>query len=351
VTVTVGQAKEAARRWVAEEGSKVPGFLGAYHAGSVNWLDDESALSATSDVDVNVVLADGHPPGKRGKFVYRDVLLEVSYLARERLRSPELVLGDYHLAGGLRTPSVILDPSGELTALQAAVARGYAERERVRRRCEQARDKVLAYLDSLNASAPLHDQVIAWLFAAGITTHVLLVAGLKNPTVRRRYAAVRDLLAEYGRLAFHESLLELLGCARMSRARVEEHLDAVTEAFDAAKAVIDVDKTPFAFASDISDVARPIAIDGSRALIERGLHREAVFWLVATYSRCRAVLHHNAPEGVKERFDEGYRRLLGDLGVASFADLKGRGDEVRRFLPRVWEMAEAVMAANPEIED
>jgi hypothetical protein len=57
--------------------------------------------------------------------------------------------------------------------------------------------------------------------------------------------------------------------------------------FDTAKAVI---KTPFSFASDISDAAGPIAIDGSRELIERGLHREAVFWIVVTYSRCQKVL-------------------------------------------------------------
>jgi hypothetical protein len=61
--------------------------------------------------------------------------------------------------------------------------------------------------------------VTAWLFATGVTTHVLLVAGLKNPTVRQRYVATRELLADYGRVDFYETLLELLGCAQMSRAR------------------------------------------------------------------------------------------------------------------------------------
>ena len=37
-----------------------------------------------------------------------------------------------------------------------------------------------------------------------------------------------------------------------------------------AKAVV---RTPYRFAADISDSARPVAIDGSRELIERGYHR------------------------------------------------------------------------------
>jgi hypothetical protein len=346
--MTVKQAKDVARRWVMEEASKVPGFYGAFYAGSTNWLPDDAALPATSDVDVMVVLTDPDPPHKPGKFVYRDVLLEVSYLPSEQLRSPGLILGHYHLAGSFRTQSIISDPSGRLTELQAAVSRDYAKRRWVYKRCEHANNNVLRFLRLLNASETFHDQVTAWLFATGVTTHVLLVAGLKNPTVRRRYVAARDLLEEYGHLDFHEALLELLGCARMSRAQAELHLAALTDAFDAAKAVV---KTPFFFASDISDIARPIAIDGSRELIERGQHREAVFWIVATYCRCQKVLHHDAPAGMKDGFDHGYRLLLGDLGITSFADLRRRGKRVNGFLPRVWEVAEAIMAANRSIED
>ncbi len=288
------------------------------------------------------------PPRKSGKRIYRDVLLDVSYLPSEQLRSPEQILGDYHLAGSLRTPSVIVDPSGRLATLQAAVSREYAKRRWVSGRCKHARDKILSYLESLDASALLHDQVIAWLFAAGITTHVLLVAGLKNPTVRQRYVAARELLAEYGFLEFYETLLELLGCARMGRACVERHLAALATVFDVAAAAV---KTPLPFASDLSDAARPIAIDGSRELIEHGYHREAIFWMVATDSRCQKALHHDAPPEMQERFGHGYRQLLGELSIMSFADLQQRGDQVRDLLPRLWDVAEAILAANRGIED
>ncbi len=340
-------AKDIAQRWVREEANALPGFAGAFFHGSINWLPDDALLPETSDLDVMVVLDEAEPPEKPGKFRYRDVMLEVSYLPSAQLGSAEQVLGQYNLAGSFHTASVIADPGGWLSELQQAVARNYAKRAWVRRRCEQARDKVLTGF-RLHESDPFPAQVTAWLFPTGVTTHILLVAGLKNPTVRTRYLAVRELLAEYGQLAFYEPLLELLGCAQMSRVQVEGHLAALAEAFDVAKTVV---KTPFFFASDINDIARPIAIDGSHELIARGDHREAIFWMVATYSRCQMILQRDAPLPVYERFDRGYRALLADLGIVSFADLQRRHEEVKYFLPRVWEVAEAIMAANPEIED
>ena len=343
----VKDAKGLARQWVIEEASTLPGFHGAFFHGSVNWLPDDADLPATSDVDLMVVLDQPSPPDKPGKFLYRGIILEVSYLGSDQLRSASQILGQYHLAGSFHTSSIIADPSSQLTALQVAVANAYAKRDWVYRRCEDARARVLRNLEALNEAAPFHDQVTTWLFAIGVVLHILLVAGLRNPTVRNRYVATRALLADYGYQDFYETLLARLGCTRMSRARAEHHLAMLAGAFDAAKGVV---ATPFFFASDISDLARPIAIDGSRELIARGNQREAVFWMVATYSRCQKVFHHDAPAAVRNRFDPGYRDLLGDLGIASSADLRQRGDQVAASLPRVWEVATAIIAANPRIE-
>ena len=343
----VSRAKDVARQWVIEEVSKVPGFAGAFFHGSINWLPDETTVPATSDVDVMVVFADP-PPLKLGKFIYRDVLLEVSYLPSDKLQSPELVLSQSHMAGSFWKPSIIADPSGQLATIHEVVSSNFTKRQWVTKRCEHARDKVLRNLQRLDASAsaPFHDQVLAWLFGTGVTTHMLLVAGLKNPTVRRRYVATLELLAEYGHLDFYRTLLEMLGCAQMRRARVEHHLAALTDVFDAAQAVV---KTPFFFASDISEHARPIAIDGTRQLIERGTHREAIFWMVVTYSRCQKVLHHDAPEQMQDKYAPGYRQLLGDLGITSFADRQPRGKRVKGQRPRVLEVTVAILAANPGI--
>ena len=83
----------------------------------------------------------------------------------------------------------------------------------------------------------------------------------------------------------------------MGRVRVEHHVEALSEVFDAAKVVI---RTPFPFASDITDAARPIAISGSRELIERGLHR-AHFRLVTdspSLAGCRGSRRDRSCAGV-----------------------------------------------------
>jgi hypothetical protein len=119
------------------------------------------------------------------------------------------------------------------------------------------------------------------------------------------------------------------------------YLDSATQAI----------RTPFAFASDISDSTRPMAIDGSLELIERGYHREAMFWIAVTHSRCQKVLSIGAPGELTLGFKDSYQKLVGDLGITSFAELQRRRSDVERILPRVWELAEAVIAANQEIED
>ena len=336
-----------AARWVAEHAAGIPGFGGAFVSGSAAWLPGDADLPATSDVDVMVVTAGTEAPPKLGKLRYGGVLVEVTYLSWDLLRSGEKVLASYHLAGSFRTDTILADPTGRLAELQAATARDFAKRSWVRRRCADAETRIVERLGQVDASAPPHDQVMTVLFATGVTTHVLLTAGLRNPTVRLRYLAARTLLVDYGRAGFHEELLRLLGCAHLPRGRVQRHLDAMTRVFDAAAAVA---RTPFFFTSDITPQARPIAVDGSRELIEQDRHREAVFWIAATYARCVKILASDAP-ATRARFDAGFGELLGDLGIASAADRRRRAQAVLDFLPRLREVTEEILAANPAIED
>ena len=346
VGVLVGEAKLAAEEWVRSEGSRLPGLLGAFLAGSVTTLPDGKPLPESSDVDITVVMEEP-PPVKTGKFRFRGALLEVSYEALERIRTPEAVLGDPHLAGGIRGMHIVADPSGRLRRLQDGVARKYACRWWVRQRCRTASATATGRLQPLDGLAPLHERVTAWLFGTSLTALILLLAGLRPPTVRRRYAVVRDVLHEYGRPDFHEELLQLLGCSDWSRSQAERHLGAVANAFDRAKCL---PKGEFPFAADISDAARPVAIDGSRELIERGFHREAVFWMVATFSRCQWILHFNGSNENGDRHLQGFLSMLSDLGISATADLETRCKRVLAFLPRVNEMGDAIMAATPEIE-
>lgn len=346
MSTTIGQAKEIARRWVLSVVCHSPEFQGAFLHGSINTHPDVALLPPASDVDLIVVRSDTELPPNPGKLLYEGVLLDVSYLPADHVQSAETILAISHLAGSLRGASVLADPTGWLTQIQETVASEFAKPEWVLRRCGHARSKILAYLDSIEPMRPFHENVTSWLFGTGVTTHVLLVAGLRNPTVRSRYVAVHNLLAEYGRLDIHEELLELLGSAHLSRPQVEHHLATMTDAFDIAKSVI---KTPVFFASDLSDVARPIAVDGTRDLIERGYHREAMFWIAATYSRCQHVFAVDAPPESRNRFEPAYRAMLSDLGITSTEDMLARSNEVRAYLPRLMTIADEIIAANPSI--
>jgi hypothetical protein len=86
-------------------------------------------------------------------------------------------------------------------------------------------------------------------------------------------------------------------------------------------------------------------------LIERGDHREAVFWIAITHSWCHQALFNDAPVDLQQQFAPSYERLLQQLGITSFADLRQRTEQIKALLPRIWEVTEAIIAANPEIID
>ncbi|MNN01477.1 hypothetical protein D3C81_1140950 [compost metagenome] len=339
------EARKAAARWVGQNASREADFLGAYFSGSTVGLPEEAELPVSSDVDLIIVTDLEEPPAKPGKFHVDQVLLEVTYLSWNQLSSAETVLSDYHLAGSFRTDTIIADPTGRLRQLQAEVASRFAEKPWVLRRCKHALDRIERGLRSIDPDAPQHDQVLGWLFPTGITTHVLLTAALRNPTVRLRYLAAREVLEAYGHSEVYAKLLQLLGCEELTAAQTLSHLEALARTFDmaAARAV-----TPFPFRSDITPGARPVAIDGSRELIQNGRHQEAVFWITATFARCHKILAADAPE-LGEQLAPDFLALLSDLGVSSTAALLRRADEVHRYLPRLMGIAQAIMDVNPDI--
>lgn len=340
----VAEAKNVARAWVQRETIDLPGFQGAHFAGSVNWLPDDADLSPTSDLDVRIVVDGPDAAAGRRKLVQDGVLLEISTSPLDHVRSPEQVLADFALAGGFHVPSVIVDPSGHLTWLQASVARQFGNPAWVRRRCEHARDRALEYLDGMSRGPdrPLNYTCIGWAFGTSVTTLVPLVAALRNPTVRRRYVAVRELLAEHGRLDLYERMLDCLGTDTFNRQQAERHLTALAAVYDVTVPVM---TTAFPFAADVSRLSRHVAIDGSRELVERGLHREAVFWLVVTYARCLEALAVVAP-ALAPLAEEGLRGLLADLGIRSFSDFQASAERTRALLPEIWALAEALIAGD-----
>jgi hypothetical protein len=343
VSMTAGSARSIARDWVTANAVQLPRFLGAYTAGSINTLPGVAVIPPESDIDVMVVLdAPGTPP-KPGKLCYRGILLEVTCLAWRDVRSSEQVLGHYHIAHGVRTGHILADPTGQIGRLQDAVIRDFARPEWIERRCAMARETVLARLVAIESGQSFFGRVMSWLFAAGGVPHILLVAGLRNPTVRRRYEAVHALLHEYGEDDLYPGLLSLMGARDLTPAQVSGHLDVLERVFDdAARA----SGAPFPFAADISADARSVAIGGSREMVARGLHREAMFWVAVTFTRCQLILHAGALTHPVTTWDGEFGALLADLGVESDADLRRGADHIREALPDMWNVARKIMQAS-----
>lgn len=339
-TGTAGAGRQRAADWVAEHGVHTPGFAGAFLHGSVNWLPDDAPFPPSSDLDVMLVLVGDPPAQKPGKFRYRDVLLEVSYLPLSEVTNAFEVLQNAHLAGSFRRPSVLADVTGNLTAVQLEVAKHFADEAWVLRRCRDVETKMRSLLPA--PEAPFPDQVNAWLFPTGLTTHLLLVAGLRNPTVRLRYPAVRELLMEQGRGDVYAGLLEDLGVLGMTPERALAHLDALELAFRDAAEVI---RSPFFFAADISEAGYQVAIGGTRELIAGGNQREAMFWMAATAVRCQQVFIQDAPHLLSCHLS-GFRALLSDMGIRNRATLIARREAMLARLPERWDVAREIIAAR-----
>jgi hypothetical protein len=342
----VGTARAIAAEWVTLYLSEESWFRGAYFSGSTILLNENEEISAASDMDVVVVMAHDETPLKLGKFRYKGVLIEITYLSWSKLQLGEDVLTDYHLAGSFRVNTLISDPTGHLEKLQQFVSAHFAEKTWVLHRCENARLRIEHGLKSINPRDPWHDQVTSWLFPTGVTTHVILVAALQNPTVRLRYLKVQDVLKEYGYEDVYSELLRLLGVCDLTAERAEHHLRALEQTFDAA---VSVARTPFFFSSDITAEARPIVIDGSRELIRSGFHREAVFWMVATFARCHKIFEVDGSDGIQFKHRPAFDAMAADLGISSTDDLTRRAEDALDFLPKLWEIAESIISANQHI--
>jgi hypothetical protein len=315
--VTIGEARAVARRWLGAHAGAIPGYRGAYLVGSTATAPDTAPLSPFSDVDVMVVTGDD-PGTKPGKQVYEGALLEISYLPWSAVTGAD---GDYHVAAGLRAGAILDDPTGGLRAAHERIARDFAAPEAVLRRCAHVRQRIETPLRTLDLAQPWPRLVLAWVFPTGVTAHLPLVAALRNPTVRLRYVAVREVVPA----SVHDDLLRLLGSADLTASRVRAHVDRLAPTFDAAAAT---QHSPYPFSSDISAAARPIAIDGSHALVDRGDHREAMFWIVVTYARCHQILGTG--------HDAAFDAAVADLGIRGPDDIARRAAAVLDHLPALW---------------
>lgn len=345
--LTIKEAKGIAADWIAQNSDALQGSAGVFITGSTNWKPDNALLLPTSDVDLMVVLDRAQEPLHLGKFMYRNVLIDLGSISLERIETVEKVLADHAIAGNFSKDCVLSDPTGHLAELQSAVSRDFASQEWVFKRLDDAEALSLDYyLRSLAPEQPEYEQVESVAFGTAICADLILVAGLANTTIRTKHAAARELLHAFGRPEAYETLLDMFGCAEMLTDRVSHHLDQLELAFDSAS---EIDKRGYRFETDFSQMARSIPIDGSRELIEQGHHRDAVFFMVLTFARCMNIFGEYGSDDTVKQHASAFRTLLTDLGIESFEARKTRVEEVERRLPTIRKIAESMIEDNPHI--
>ncbi len=335
--MTIQEAALAATDWIDRCESQSPGFLGAYVGGSAATLPESAPLPAGSDLDVFAVL-DAPPPPKRGKFLHRGALLEISYLAADAIFPPERALADYHLAHSLRFGRLLRDPTGALAALQREVAERFARRDAIALRRDGALNRVHSGLTA-PLPEPLPDRTLSWLFPTGIAAHAVLVSALKNPTVRLRYLRAREVLAAEGFPDWSERLLSLAGFADVTRARARALLDALAPLYDRAAAR---GRTPFPFSSDVSPQCRAVALDDIAARIDVGDHRESMFWILATWARAMKILSADDPEGFA-LYLPAFHEALAAVHRDSEGEILAARRETLRALPELRAVTDAIL--------
>lgn len=341
----VHEARNVARQWLDGQRESIPGYRGAYLAGSICWLDDQQDMPGYSDIDLHVVIDTEQLTPKLGKIRYQEALLEISHESAELFSDPGTLLGNAAIGASVSRNQLLDDPTGTLAPIFKTVAEQFPERIHVVERLDALQQRIRTSMVDIDESAAFHDQAM-WVFPASLTTHLILVAGLGNPTVRRRFVEVGAMLETYREPETLEILLGLIGCNRISANQARYHLDALVPIYDATSRIT---SSTSRFISDVSADARSISIDGTADFIDRGHHREAMFWIVATFARCLNVIQASDDQTVFPGVDRAFRKLMGDLGVTSVADIRARATAVIAALPQIRAVANRIVERNDEI--
>jgi hypothetical protein len=175
-----------------------------------------------------------------------------------------------HLAPVFTEPCILLDPSGRLAALAAAVKPEVFRSRHAQRRLAQALGPAtpmappaaIANIPALRALCWRNAGHAFWVVRCAFAT---LVASLRYPTIRRSFVVAREVLSAAGREDLADELLRLLGSFALSRGEVEMFAAEAERTYDVA---VEVRRTPVVMDWNVSRDARELERAVVRELID-----------------------------------------------------------------------------------
>jgi len=347
----VSQVVELAREWVELEGRKTPGFHGAYLLGSILDMPENASFATYRDVDLGIVVPDGsgHDSGRKNdELLYRGLILEISYHELERFRSLEAVLSDPEYTSCFAVDCILSDPTDILRDLHTVVARDCARRKWVLARCDYEKARFMDHLRAMRQPASPTAAGFHLGYGLCYLAGLVAVADLRVPTHRRCLILMRELLEPRGESALCEEALDILGCRHMNRAQIESYLQEGAEIFDRA---VEVKRSPSPTGHKLHAFGRPYFVQAAKEMIDEGYHREAMWWICGCYNLSNAAIQNDAPEEEKPQFQASLDCLLDDMGLSTPEDWAVRAEQARALAEEVFQVADEIVAQNPEIVD
>lgn len=346
-----GEAKHRVRQWIELHQSEWVGIRAAHFVGGITALADEAEFPAYKDVDLHLVFDDEIPPlPSASPFMsileeeFEGVLIEAGVKSVAEYRSPEAVLANPEIAHHLTLDSVLYDPDGVLSGLQAQVRRRYAERQWVQARIAYERAGVRWVYDRRAGVPPsVEANLIGYSFT--FITAALAVAALKPPAVGGRMAAhLHEHLAASGRPDLYEDVLAVLGVQDASPRQVEALLREAAALFD--RAVL-IQRSPFYFAHKMQPHLRPYFVDTCHAMLAQGLHREALVWTVPFHLAATDIILVDGEEPERPGAVECQHTLLHLLGMDTPEGRADRWEQAERLHEACFAIADQVALRHP----
>jgi hypothetical protein len=345
----VSQVIELTKEWVELDGTRIPGFCGAYVTGGINAISPDALFPLYRDVDLIIVLqTEGRSSQQNLELAYRGLILECGFKGLDEYLIPEDVLANPHIAPNLIKNSILSDPTGQLTKTQQVVAQEFARRKWVLARCEYEKKRALGHLEEMSRANTPFEVITQLLWFANFLSGLVAVASLKTPTHRKCLVLMKELLQNQERLDLHERLLDVLGYRNFSREKVAFYLQECAITFDRA---VEVNRTPSLFDIKLHPHIRPYAIEGAQEIIDEGNHREAMFWIEIFFAISFAAIQNDAPDHEKPRFQTTFRQLLSDRGLSTPKDWRSHLSQANDLKDEIFKAADEIVKCNPKITD
>jgi hypothetical protein len=345
----IGEAIDIATAWARDQVSAFHHLVGIYLAGSANRRPREEEFSPLSDIDVYFVVEDGSLGGlMQRKLLYKRVVIDQSYWPESRYHQAENVLGDFGYVDHLYRSGIVFDPKGFLAALCEAVLHQYRQGKWVARRLSSLHEMAISGQKGLSLNEISRaDRIGSFIWMCFGICGMPIAAELLPPTTRKCVAVFRAICEAHQAPNLIGELYRMLGTGSMTKDMIASHIADYETAFDYAS------RLPPAqgfLDFDVSEVSRPLMVDGVKDLACSKFVGDAGLWLLLGWSiTINRITKSGMPE-VGNRFQIDYERYLSQIGLASQEGLLEMANEGLQHITACHDFSKSIMMLNPVVE-